>query len=82
MKTVSPLKFWIDEMNAAGRQLEDVEFLYDFAKEDESAAEELDKAYSSLDRTLGSLEMRNMLGEEGDNLGAIIKIKGTGTRRR
>ncbi len=74
MKTVSPLKFWIDEMNAAGRQLEDVEFLYDFAKEDESAAEELDKAYSSLDRTLGSLEMRNMLGEEGDNLGAIIKI--------
>lgn len=74
MKTVSPLKFWIGEMKRAKDSLDDVELLYDFAKEDESAVADLDAAYAQLQEILDALEMRNMLGEEGDNLGAIIKI--------
>ena len=40
----------------------------------EDAAEDLDKAYSELLAQVESLEMRNMLSAEGDNLGAILKI--------
>ena len=40
----------------------------------EDAAEDLDKAYADLLSQVESLEMRNMLSSEGDNLGAILKI--------
>ena len=40
----------------------------------EDAAEDLDKAYADLLSQVESLEMRNMLSAEGDNLGAILKI--------
>ena len=40
----------------------------------EDAAEDLDKAYADLLAQVESLEMRNMLSAEGDNLGAILKI--------
>ena len=57
--------------------------LYDFAKDSlEGSAEdiqteevrELDKAYSKALEELEALELRNMLGEEGDNLGAVLTI--------
>jgi peptide chain release factor 2 len=40
----------------------------------EDAAEDMDAAYSQLLAQVESLEMRNMLSAEGDNLGAILKI--------
>ncbi len=40
----------------------------------EDAADDMDAAYSQLLAQVESLEMRNMLSAEGDNLGAILKI--------
>ena len=40
----------------------------------EDAAEDLDATYAQLLAQVESLEMRNMLSAEGDNLGAILKI--------
>ena len=40
----------------------------------EDAAADLDSAYAQLLAQVESLEMRNMLSAEGDNLGAILKI--------
>jgi len=40
----------------------------------EDAAEDLDATYALLLAQVESLEMRNMLSAEGDNLGAILKI--------
>ena len=40
----------------------------------EDAAADLDAAYAQLASQVESLEMRNMLSAEGDNLGAILKI--------
>jgi peptide chain release factor 2 len=40
----------------------------------EDAAADLDAAYAQLLAQVESLEMRNMLSAEGDNLGAILKI--------
>lgn len=48
--------------------------LYDFAKEDESMSQEMDSEYAMYLSKLEELELRNMLGDEGDNLGAIVKI--------
>lgn len=48
--------------------------LYDFAKEDQSIEPEAEAHYASLEKTLGAVELRSMLGSEGDSLGAILKI--------
>ena len=62
---------------------EDLNVLLDFAKESLSASsdeevtpevEELDQAYAAVLAELEALELRNMLGEEGDNLGAVLTI--------
>ena len=41
----------------------------------EDAAADADAAYADLVASVEALEMRNMLSAEGDNLGAILKIK-------
>ncbi len=46
----------------------------DLVREDPELEEEVDKAFSQTLRLIEELEMRKMLGEEGDNLGAILKI--------
>ena len=50
--------------------LEDVELLKEMGAEQEEIAQEEKK----IDDMLGELEMKSMLGEEGDNLGALLKI--------
>jgi len=48
--------------------------LYDFAKEDDTIEKEVESHFANLTKMLESLELRSMLGSEGDNLGAILKI--------
>ncbi len=48
--------------------------LLDLVKEEPELEEEVDKAFFRTLRLIEELEMRKMLGEEGDNLGAILKI--------
>jgi len=54
--------------------VEDLEVLLDFAKQDASAESDLDTQYAKSLELVEALEMRNMLGEEEDKLGAILKI--------
>lgn len=54
--------------------MEDFEVLLDLVKEDPELEGEVDNAFSQTLRLIEELEMRKMLGEEGDNLGAILKI--------
>ncbi len=60
--------------DALQQGLDDLEVLADFAKEDETVAAELEQQYAVVLKDLEALELRNMLGEEGDNLGALLKI--------
>ena len=71
MKEVSAVKYWVDGYDALESGLSDLETLFDFG---EDAADDVDAAYKSLVEKLEALEMRNMLGEEGDNLGAVLTI--------
>ena len=83
LKELSGIKFWVTEYDKIISELSDLDVLYEFAKETGSAAEEgevsdeekeLDSAYGAAKADIENLELRNMLGEEGDNLGAVLTI--------
>ena len=82
LKELSGVKFWVNGYDKVASAVEDLNVLYDFAKEsldgadDEQTDEvtELEEAYKSALEELEALELRNMLGEEGDNLGAVLTI--------
>ena len=84
MKNLNGVKSWVTGYDKAFTEVEDLDVLYDFAKEslggntDETAStdetQELEQAYSSAVEDVEALELRNMLGAEGDNLGAVLTI--------
>ncbi|MCF0175834.1 MAG: peptide chain release factor 2 [Bacteroidales bacterium] len=80
-KEMAAVKFWVDACDRMSSAVADLDVLYEFAKDsgagddvvtDESR--ELDTAYAAAMGAVEDLELRNMLGEEGDNLGAILTI--------
>ena len=82
LKELSGVKFWVNGFDKVAAGVEDLNVLYDFAKESLDGAEdentdevmELEQAYKNALEELEALELRNMLGEEGDNLGAVLTI--------
>ena len=83
LKELSGVKFWVTGFEKVSACAEDLNVLYEFAKEsqggvaDDSVTDEmaeLDQAYREAMEELEVLELRNMLGEEGDNLGAVLTI--------
>lgn len=84
MKNLNGVKSWVTGFDKAFTEVEDLDVLYDFAKEslggsaDETVAteetQELDESYSKAVEDVEALELRNMLGAEGDNLGAVLTI--------
>lgn len=74
LKGVSALKYWVKNFSEIEKSLEDLQVLYDFAKEDDTIEKEVESHFADLTGMLESLELRSMLGSEGDNLGAILKI--------
>lgn len=84
MKNINGVKSWVTGFDTAVTSVEDLDVLYEFAKEsvegasDESTetseTRELELAYKEAERKVEALELRNMLGAEGDNLGAVLTI--------
>ena len=83
LKELSGVKFWVNGFDKVSSGVEDLNVLLDFAKEslseggdDEQTAEveELEEAFRTVTEEVEALELRNMLGEEGDNLGAVLTI--------
>jgi peptide chain release factor 2 len=74
LKKLSSERFWVDAFNELTSGAEDLDVLIDFAKEDASVESDVDSAFEVLLGKVEDLELRNMLGEEGDSLGALLKI--------
>lgn len=81
LKETAAVKFWVNGYDKAAAAVADLDVLMDFAKDsgasEESETEEsleLAKAYNEAVTEVEALELRNMLGQEGDNLGAILTI--------
>lgn len=81
LKKMNVVKSWVLSFDRILTSLDDLDVLYEFAKDsgatdstetDESA--ELAQAYASVVVELEALELKNMLGAEGDNLGAVLTI--------
>ncbi len=72
MKSLNSVKSWIVSFEKARTAVDDLDVLQEFATEEDST--ELDTAYIQALGLVEDLEMKNMLGAEGDNLGAVLTI--------
>lgn len=67
---MSGIKFWISSIDEIETAISDLEVLGEMAAQDEEILEQ----EAVIEQLISSLELRSMLGEEGDNLGALLKI--------
>src|SRR5690625_3866650 len=74
MKTLRVKKKWVSDFESARNLVEEAEVLYEFFKEDEADEEQLKTASEQAEASIEALEFRNMLGEEGDEMSAVIQI--------
>ena len=65
------MRLWVSSYDELLSMSDDLQVLAEFGEESAAEARE---TYDKLRDKLEALEMRNMLGEEGDNLGAILTI--------
>jgi len=84
LKKLSGVKSWVSDFDKAAGAIDDLDVLYEFARDSVAGSEEesmetdetreLDAAYRTALDAVEALELRNMLGNEGDNLGAVLTI--------
>lgn len=81
LKRTNLIKSWVTDYDRAAADTDDLDVLLEFAREsgasedvetDESS--ELAEAFDSAQKKVEALELRNMLGAEGDSLGAVLTI--------
>ena len=70
LKGVSGVKSWVTSFDAARSAVDDLEVLLELDPE----SKETDEAFEHAKALVEDLEMRNMLGAEGDSLGAVLTI--------
>ena len=70
LKGVSSIKAWVSAFDAVVSAVDDLDVLMELDPE----GPDTDAAYADALKKLEDLEFKNMLGEEGDNLGAVLTI--------
>ncbi|MFB9294641.1 peptide chain release factor 2 [Persicitalea jodogahamensis] len=74
MKEIRGLKFWTNGYEELARRRDDLDVIWEFYDADEATEEEVDAEAAKLTEKLEEIEFRKMLGEEGDDLPAVIEI--------
>ena len=74
MKTLREKKKWVEDFNLAKSEVEDLGVIYDFFSEGDASEEEIEQQYKKSLELVESLEFKNMLSDEGDNLSAVLQI--------
>lgn len=74
MKKVRELKRWIEGCEEVSRSIDDLNVLFEFAKDGEATEEEVDAHYTETLHILEELEMKNMLRQEADSMSCVLKI--------
>lgn len=72
MKALNSVKSWVTSYDKTLSAVDDLYVLQEFSTEEDSA--ELDSGYATALSQVEDLELKNMLGAEGDNLGAVLTI--------
>lgn len=74
MKKVKELKKWIELYNEVHDAAEELQLAYEYVKEEIITEEEVDVAYNKALQLTENLEFRNMLRQEADQMGCVLKI--------
>ena len=71
---VAEIKFWITQYETISSLVSDLELMPDFVKEGAATQQEMDDLYARAVKAIDDLELRGMLSEPEDKLGAIMEI--------
>ncbi|NVK52671.1 MAG: peptide chain release factor 2 [Flavobacteriaceae bacterium] len=74
MKELRIKKKWVTDYNQIVAFFDDLQILLDFYKEQEASEAEIAEQFNKTTDLLETIEFRNMLSDEGDNLSAVIQI--------
>lgn len=74
MKSIRVNKKWIKDYEKALEQIEDLDVLFDFFREGEADAAEVENLFQKTAQQIEDLEFKNMLSQEGDGLSAVLQI--------
>ena len=74
MKKVKEIQKWIDGYREVKTLSDELELSFDFFKDDLVTEEEVDVAYSKALTAVESLELKNMLRQEADQMDCVLKI--------
>ncbi len=74
LKKVARLKSWVEGYHAVETAVEDLNVLSEFLEEGESSEKEVKEQFNIALNLIEALESKNMLQDEADSLGAIVKI--------
>lgn len=74
MRKVKGIQGWIEGYNEMKTLADELELAFDFCKDELVTEQEVDEIYAKAIETLENLELKNMLREEADQLGCILKI--------
>lgn len=67
-------KKWVEDYEKAETFVDDLDVIYEFYKEDEASAEDVEERCSKAEELIEDLEFMNMLSEEGDAMSAVLQI--------
>jgi peptide chain release factor 2 len=74
MRKIRSVKIWVDDFDFLSTGYDDLEVLYEFAKEDAAEEEGLARHFDKLATRLEELELKNMLSDEEDQLSCVLQI--------
>ncbi len=74
MRGLNSEKKWVDQYLKAETLVDDLEIIYEFYKEKEASAEDVEARNEQAVNLIEELEFKNMLSEEGDSLSAVLQI--------
>jgi peptide chain release factor 2 len=74
MRIIRSLKVWTEGYNQVNKTTEDFLVLYEFFEAGEAEVAEVDSAFSETLEEIETLEAKNMLRNEEDRLGAVLRI--------
>lgn len=74
MREIRGLKFWTNGYETLASLRDDLDTIWEFYEAGEATEEEVDEEGKKLSDKLDEIEFRKMMGEEGDELPAVIEI--------
>ncbi len=74
MRAIRSIKVWIEGFREVDQLVEDLVVMYEFYEADEASETDVEKAFAEALSAIESLEAKNMLRNEEDRLGAVLRI--------